>query len=193
MNDLDTLDWAESTATQQLAAARRGTPDQLCGLARRYDWRLFPEPVLGWIMAQKAIDLDSALTAFFNGEPERFNYIPKRDVPEKFADAARVLDNICLRVNSGFYLAHEGCGMLDNKRLKNWLLYQEADRAEGRRGRWILDERIIRTLREDRPAPAPAAAPLPDKSVSGLLRDILSPIAALGVSREHLKYLPTQD
>ena len=100
-------------------------------------------------MAQKCIDLGTALTVFFNGDPERFNYIHKREVPEHFQDAARVLDNICLRVNSGFYLGSPGQKMRSRDRLEKWLRYQKADRNEGRRGRWILDEQIIDRMQSE--------------------------------------------
>ena len=132
-------------------------------------------------------------TAFLNGEPERFNYIPKRDVPDRFRGAARVLDNICLRVNSGFYLGGGDGEILHNKRLRNWLTYQGEDRNEGHRGRWILDERILDTLRADALKLAPDAASAPSRSQSSLLRDVFSPVIELGVSRDHLKYLPGKE
>ena len=190
MHDFDNFDWKNSTVEAQLATARAADTAQLRQLARDYDWSGHPEAVLGWVMAQKAIDLCSALTAFLNGDPERFNYIPKRDVPDRFRGAARVLDNICLRLNSGFYLTQPGQTVSHQKRLKNWLAYQEEDRSEGRRGRWILDERILDVLNDDPLKLHPNAAAAPRKTQHGLWRDILSPVAELGVSREYLKYLP---
>jgi len=192
MTSFDQFNWANSTADAQLRMANEASTDQLRQLARSYDWRLFPEEVLGWVMAQKAIDLGSALAAFLMGEPERFNYLPKRDVPAKYRGAARVLDNICLRVNSGFYLSLPGCQIDNEKRLKNWLRYQEADRVEHVRGRWILDERILRTLKDDALKLDPNAPAAPCQTQNSLWRDMLSPVAELGVSREYLKYLPNQ-
>jgi hypothetical protein len=135
MIDFSSYDWSNGTPEDHQSIARRANPQELCLLARSYDWRLYPEDVLGWIMAQKCIDLQSALTAFLNGGPERFNYMPKRDVPEHHRASARVLDNICLRVNSGFYLINPGQTLGEEARLFRWLKYQEADRTEGRRGR----------------------------------------------------------
>lgn len=189
MEDLGTCDWSKADKSEQLEMARRSTTSQLRRIAREYDWRLHPEPVLGWVMAQKSIDLGSALSAFLNGEPERFNYMPKRDVPAELRDAARVLDNICLRVNSGFYLCAAGRDVSDKRRLKRWLHYQEIDRSEGRRGRWILDEKIVQSLYKQ--PELPKAAIIQEKPSTGLLRDLLGPVLELGVSRGCLKYLPS--
>ena len=98
------FNWSASTEVDHLAQARALSPDDLRVMVKTYDWSYYPDAVLGWAMAQKGIDLCSAMTVFFNGEPERFNYMPKRHVPEAHRGAARVLDNICLRINSGFYL-----------------------------------------------------------------------------------------
>lgn len=192
MHGFENFDWSNSTAEAQLAVTRRATPDQLRSLARNYDWRSFPEEVLSWAMAQKAMDLGSALTAFINGGPERFNYMHKREVPDRYRGAARVLDNICLRVNSGFYLSQPGSDVENRSRLDKWLSYQEADRSEGRRGRWILDERIIAMLESDALTLEPGNASAPQRTERSVLRDVLSPVMDLGVSREYLKYLPEE-
>lgn len=147
------------TVESQLRKARAATNEDLRRLAREFDWGNEPEAVLGWMMAQKSIDLGSALTVFFNGDPERFNYLAKRDVPKEYRGAARVLDNICLRLNSGFYRVRAGRKMPERVRLEKWLEFQSADRAEGRRGRWILDEGIVAGL--DR-APDSVGPPQPN-------------------------------
>lgn len=154
MQSFDRFDWSSGSEAEHLAMVRRGNEAQLRALARRYDWSLHPERVLGWIMARKCVDLGTALTVFLNGDPERFNYMPKRDVPDAYRGVARVLDNICLRVNSGFYLVRPGRDVADRPRLENWLTCQEFDRDEGKRGRWILDERIVAALPGSAPAPA---------------------------------------
>lgn len=135
--------------TTLLARARAAGPVGLRRMARTHDWDSTPEQVLGWIMAQKCIDLATALTVFLRGEPERFNYMPKRDVPTDFTGATRLLDNICQRVNSGFYLFYPGAQVSVRARLDTWLAYQNADRAEGRRGRWILNDAILDPLLQD--------------------------------------------
>jgi len=193
MNDFDGFDWADGTAETHLAMAQSASPDQLRALVRGYDWQYHPEKVLGWAMAQKPVDLASALTCFLNGDPERFNYIPKRDVPQSYHTVVRVLDNICLRVNSGFYLSLPGEAVAQDKRLRVWLTYQDEDRQERRRGRWILDERILDTLRDEALKLSPSAPAARHGEKASLLRDVISPVAELGVSREYLKYLPAED
>ena len=184
--------WSKGTPDEQLELAQTGTEDDLRALALLYDWQAFPETVLSWIMAQKCIDLGTALTAFLNGEPERFNYISKRDVPEKWRGAVRVLDTICLRVNSGFYLAWPDRDVIDRPRLERWLYAQSKDREEGRQGRFVLDEAIVDTLRNNElrlDRDSETAFYCENKS---LLRDLLSPVVELGVSRRMLRFLPDE-
>lgn len=136
------------SAEQQLSIAQAATEEELRRMARYYRWSRESEPVLGWIMAQKCIDLTSALSVFFNGDPERFNYLPKRDVPEAHLGAARLLDNICLRVNSGFYQLRPGPRIVEQTSARKWQAAQRADRTEGRRGRWVLDETLLQEALE---------------------------------------------
>ena len=157
-----------------------------------YDWAHYPEPVLGWAMAQRGVELATALRVFFNGGPERFNYIPKREVSEAYRGATRVLDNICLRINSGFYLVYPGREPACGKELHRWLTYQQADRDEDRRGRWILDEEILEPMLHDALRAAPGAETKKHKKTS-LLRDLLSPVVGLGVDRDVLKYRNRND
>ncbi len=128
---------------EQPRLARAATDEELRRIARNYRWSRHSEAVLGWIMAQRCIDLASALSVFFNGDPGRFNYLPKRDVPAAHRGAARVLDNICLRVNSGFYRPRPAPPIDGRARARRWLEVQRADSAEGRRGRWVLDEALV--------------------------------------------------
>ncbi|MDR9393050.1 MAG: hypothetical protein RI571_01860 [Roseovarius sp.] len=133
--------------------------------ARRYDWRDDPEADLGDIVARKCLDLETALAVFFNGRPERFNYLRKHEVPAGAQGAARVLDNICLRANSGFYLATGGDAEIRRcPRLAAWLNQQEKDRRDGRSGRYILDARMIAFLAAQ---PAGADAPAHDSVPDG--------------------------
>ncbi|WP_417727519.1 hypothetical protein [Roseovarius sp.] len=183
----DPFDWSASPVAQQIDHLRSLPPAALREAAATYDWSRQAEPVLGWVMAQREIDLGTALTVFFNGEPTRFNYMPKSHVPADYRGVARVLDNICQRVNSGFYLIHPAHVLRCQTKLSNWLGFQEADRAEGRRGRWILSEGILAPmlqddlrLRRDTTA-AKGARP-------SLLRDFLRPLIRLRVDRDALKF-----
>ncbi|MEO0371635.1 MAG: hypothetical protein AAF231_09295 [Pseudomonadota bacterium] len=185
--------WSNQTKEEQLQMARRASREDLRLMARAFDWSTDHEAVLSWMMANKAMDLASAITVFFNGDPARFNYISKRAVPTQYRGATKLLDNICLRINSGFYRTSNAVRVDNRHLLNNWLAFQEADRSEGRRGRWILDEAIIESafapsapapelaaveeLRPLEPAPAviepgPVTSAI-GRRVSGMLSDIL--------------------
>ncbi len=152
--------WSNQTQEEQIEMAHRASRDDLRLMARAYDWSNDPERVLGWIMSKKSIDLGSALTVFFNGDPARFNYLPKRDIPEEYNSITTLLDNICLRVNSGFYRISPSLRVDGRKRMEVWLLFQAEDRMDGLQGRWILDEGIVRPALD----PLPRTQELPDMS-----------------------------
>lgn len=155
------MDWTDGDARAHLSRVRNLPEARLCEVARSYDWGRYPETVLGWIMAQKCLDLDTALAAFFAGVPERFNYLHKREVPPEFAGQCRVLDNICLRVNSGFYLPRPQAETRSHEALAKWLAVQDIDRREGAAGRWVFDETIVMPLLS-RGEGIEVAAPLPE-------------------------------
>lgn len=190
MQSFDEFDWSHGTEDDHLAMARRANEDQLRQLARGYDWDMYPVPVLGWIMAQTSVDLGTALTVFLNGEPERFNYIPKHQVPQDYRDIARLLDNICLRVNSGFYLAHPERDVSSRKRLTTWVTYQKADQSEGRQGRYTFNEDVLTTLLNDALRLDLSSETAIYSQRPSLLRDLFSPVLELGVSRRLLRFKP---
>lgn len=192
MHSFDAFDWSTGTDKEHLAQARMLPREELPRLARSYDWAMHPEAVLGWVMAQKGIDLGAAVEVFFNGEPERFNYMRKSHVPAEFHGAARVLDNICLRVNSGFYLAYPKQDVAARKRVSRWLEFQHNDRAEGRRGRWMLDEQILSTLLDDTLRLEPSGDESLYAREPSLMRDLLSPIMEMGISRRIIRFLPVK-
>ncbi len=180
MQKFENFDWHQGKAEEHLAVARLGSTDQICELARDYCWFQHPEKVLGWIMAQKFVDLGTALTVFLNGEPERFNYMPKRDVPEGYRGVARLLDNICQRINSGFYLADPNSPLRNRRRVTKWLDCQTADHAEGHMGRWQFDARILDPLLNDT---LRFEVPEDQKKSHSLLYDIFSPAIDLATKR----------
>ena len=143
------FDWAQGSAASRIDILRRLTPQDLRAIAHFCPWTAESERVMGWIMAQRGIDLATAITVFLNAEPERFNDLAKREVPAPHRPTARVLDNICLRINSGFYLADTAAPAsqdVPERRLRRWIETQEGDRASRRRGRWILDDRVVAGL-----------------------------------------------
>lgn len=184
---------AAQSPQAQLDYLRSSSQNDARAFARRYDWSEDPKTVLGWLMAQKFMDLGTALSVFLNGQPQRFNYMPKRDVPEELQGAAQVLDTICLRLNSGFYLVWPDQDVEDRNRIERWLQTQAEDRLEGRQGRYVLDERIVETLlnnelRLDREKET--AVYFESRS---LLRDLFSPVLELGVSRRMLRFHPPEN
>lgn len=128
---------------KQLRLANAASDDRLRRMARAFRWSEHDEAVLGWIMAQRGIDLGTALGVFFAGDPGRFNYLPKRDVPVAYRGTARLLDTICQRVNSGFYRPDRGLRLAARAGARRWLEAQHADLALGRRGRWVLDTALV--------------------------------------------------
>lgn len=180
MVEFEDFDWNAGSAEAHLEMARRGTQAQIRSLARTYDWDQHPEEVLGWVMAQKCIDLGTALRVLMNGGPERFNYMPRQDVPEGYRGVARLIDNIVRRLNCGFYLADPDSPISDPKRIRKWLAYQRDDRSEGRLGRWQLEENILEPLLFDTLRLGPVAA---EEKKHSLLYDIFSPAIELATKR----------
>ena len=134
------------------------------------------------VMARRDIDLATALGVFFRGAPERFNYMHKHEVPAAHLAEVRLLDNICQRVNSGFYLPQPGRSLVCRDRLTRWLAAQEADRAARRRGRWILDPAIVAAARDAVACPAPEL-PRPAPRKGGLWQALVAPVRGLGPMR----------
>ena len=152
--------------------------DALAAALGAVDWSETPCKGLGRAMARRDVDLATALCVFFRGAPERFNYLPKPHVPDSHRAVARHLDNICLRVNSGFYLPAPGARLRCRGPLDRWLDYQRADRHEGRCGRWVLDETVLRPLFDAGWYQAPPA-PRPDREAQSLWRALLAPLRGL--------------
>lgn len=147
MGSLDDFDWKASTREEQLARLRVASVAELNRVMRDYDWALFPGAVLGHVSAKRGIGLSAALSAFFNGDPWRFNYLPKRDVGEVFRNQASLLDAICQRINAGFYLPDLAplC-VQDMARLEAWVANQRHDMREHRRGRWVIEDQALEPL-----------------------------------------------
>ena len=99
-------------------------------------------------------------------------------MPEQHRGAARVLDNICLRVNSGFYLVYPKLDVCSRTRIANWVAFQKADRQEGRSGRWILDETILENLLQDTLRLDRSALP-PETPPPSFLREVFAPVLEL--------------
>ena len=92
----------------------------------------------------------------------------------------RLLDNICQRLNSGFYLADPNSPLSDRRRITKWVAYQAFDRDEGSVGRWQLDECILEPLLNDT---LRLEVPEEEQKQPNLLMDILSPAIDLATKR----------
>ncbi|WP_137702033.1 hypothetical protein [Marimonas lutisalis] len=173
------IDWNEAGEDEQLRAVRKATTAQLNQLLRSYDWSLFHESVLGWAMAQKGLDMSAALSAFFNGDPMRFNYVPNSDVPASHRGICRLLDSIAQRVNAGFYLP----GTIEMRqdglsKLHAWIYYQQEDVADRRRGRWVFDEETLEPIlhpHRSEPSEPLEAEPEARFSLGQMVRPLLNP------------------
>ena len=178
---------ASGTVTNpEITALEHLSGDALAGTLDAVDWSEAPCAGLGRIMARRDVDLATALGVFFGGAPERFNYLPKPHVPDAYRPVARHLDNICLRINSGFYLPLPDTRVGCRSMLDRWLGYQRADRQEGRCGRWVLDEAMLAPLFDSGWYRAPQALrPAPDEG--GLLRAILAPLRDLRGPRAFMR------
>ena len=152
--------------------------------------------VEGFAALEHGPDLGTALTVFFNGGPERFNYMAKHEVPSAHRGAARVLDNICLRVNSGFYRVRPGRKVARRARIERWLAYQHADREEGSRGRWILDEAVVEAALKGRPPQAAGAMrdaeALRPLRGGGPAHTLWSRLVRRGPARQLRRFLPSR-
>ena len=128
-------------------------------------------------MAQKGLDLGTAMMVFFNGNPERYNYMRKDKVPLDARERCLVLDAVHRRVVSGFYLPDPDNGVVDIfPRILEWVERQEHDRALGRTGRWTFDPALftpisLSAVQADRDDDDPITSP----------RRLLSPVDARDV------------
>lgn len=167
MTKKKTFDWHNASEAEHLDHVRRATPAQRNEIIRAYDWAFYPEAVLGWATAQKTVDLGAALVAFFNGDPSRFNYLPKQDIGPEHRGTLRLLDSISQRINAGFYLPSPLACAAKIRKLDNWLYYQDQDVKDGRRGRWVFDRQILS------PALPPEPARITDEDAALLNPELL--------------------
>lgn len=183
MQDFASFDWDDGTEKDHVMMVRTGTPSQIRELAQTYDWGQHPVSVLGWVMAQKGIDLGTALNVFQNAKPLQYNYIGKRDVPAAHRGMCRLLDNICQRINCGFYLPEQGSGILREDKMHAWVRYQQDDAAEGRVGRWVLDAEMVNTAFA-LTAPEPDAHTFEEDTTGfGFIDALVKPFREQGLSK----------
>ena len=129
-----------------LARVKRATPQALGKTLGEADWAQVPLPVLAWASSRKGVSLKDALHGFFNADPMRFNYMRKSEVPAEFRAMCRVLDAMCLRINSSFF---DNVKAVDDDKLPdgfdNWITCQKLDLLAGKSGRWVIREAVLMT------------------------------------------------
>ncbi|MBU2982755.1 hypothetical protein KO498_13140 [Lentibacter algarum] len=150
----------------KLARIKRATPLALEKLLFEADWQQVPLPVLEWATSRKGVRLTAALQSFINADPMRFNYLHKNEVPQEFRAMCRLLDALCLRINSGFFDSEHPLKLADRPvGFDNWLSCQQLDKAAGKVGRWVIRERVL-TVPASRPPVLPFAeltSPVPNR------------------------------
>ncbi|MBY5973230.1 hypothetical protein KUV28_12790 [Ferrimonas balearica] len=176
MPSLARIDWAAATAEERLEALRRATDRQVCAMSRAVEWEPGSYEVIRWISAQVCVDLGSALTLFHNAEPERFDKVPRAQVPPAMQPVCAQLDALCQRINAGFYLPDPARKMIGPDRLATWLETQAEDARQGIEGRWRLNPAIVGQMANALPVKAGRRkAAAKEKS---LLGRIFSPLTA---------------
>ena len=177
-------DWAGEDVHALLGEVRGGTIIDRRQDVLRFDWADGDLSHLGWMMAQKGVDLGTALRVFLNGMPERWNYVPPRQLTESARARCRVLDAIHRRIVAGFYLPdpEQGVGPV-RAEMMDWIARQEGDRARGRVGRWLFKAELLEPLTLASTSPTDIRDVLDPAAISSrhalrrsLWRDLLAPI-----------------
>ncbi len=176
-------EWAGDDMRALLGEVRGGSTGDRRQDVLRFDWATGDLGHLGWMMAQKGVDLGAALRVFLNGAPERWNYTPPRQVPPEARDACRMLDTIHRRIAAGFYLPDPEAGVGPVRaEMMDWIARQEGDRARGRIGRWqfrpeLLEPLTLAAMPADIRDVLDPAAISPRRDVKrSLWRDLLAPL-----------------
>lgn len=184
-------DWTGADMRALLGELRCGSQSDRRKQALRFDWETGDPAHVGWIMAQKGIDLGTALRVFLNAGPERWNHTLPHHLPDAVRDRCRVLDAMHRRIMAGFYLPDPVAGIGPVRaEMLDWIARQDSDRTEGRTGRWQFraDLLVPLTLSAARADSLPARAEDPRrdwpdmtsepglvKPRGGLWRDLLAP------------------
>ncbi len=132
-----------------VARLKTMSESDLCELARRLDSTSMTSSVLGWISAQRSVDLGTAMTLFINAEPHRWNYIPKEEVDEADRRLVAALDALCQRINCGYYLPDPERPLEKVREFHEWMRTQESDDRSRRKGRWRFNSVTVAPMISD--------------------------------------------
>ncbi|WP_148234678.1 hypothetical protein [Pseudooceanicola batsensis] len=135
---------------RQISMLKKLKPEMLCSFIRRIEPMKTDVAVLRWIAARQELDLGTALTLFFAFDPGRLNLLPRNAYPKDLQDRCSVIDVLCQRINCGFYIPIAARKIEDQAQVRDWLCRQEQDVEIGRRGRWVLNDKIVAPLIAER-------------------------------------------
>ncbi|MWB77597.1 hypothetical protein GLS40_06145 [Pseudooceanicola sp. 216_PA32_1] len=135
--------WRGMSEAEQLWSLKSMGAEALCDVARTIKWDETSMGLIGWLSAQRDLDLGSAMTLFLNCDAGRFNHLPKDEVAEADRRRCGVLDAICQRVNCGFYLPDPRRPLDDDRGFKAWMTAQNQNRRSCGKGRWIFNPVMV--------------------------------------------------
>lgn len=158
---------------RQIAVLKKLKPEMLCSFVRKISpWKI-DVSVLRWIAARQELDLGTALTLFFNFEPARFNLLSRVNFPSDLRDHCAVADVLCQRINCGFYIPIASRRVEDTEQLTEWLRRQDEDVEIGRRGRWVLNAKLVGQMAEQ---PKPRAFGGRSGQRRGIVQGLFTPM-----------------
>ena len=83
MNKPLVQEWSAEDVSDLLLQVRGGSVAERRATVKSVNWARDDLRQLGWMMSQKDIDLATAVRVFLNGNPERFQYVGARNLPEE--------------------------------------------------------------------------------------------------------------
>ncbi|SER06278.1 hypothetical protein SAMN04488092_12311 [Thalassovita taeanensis] len=169
MNRLTTDDWNGASASEvvpEFAAVQKA--------ALAFDWNTGDMRVLGRLMSKLGLDLATAVQVFLNGRPRELNYLRKDEVALEDSARSAMLDCLHKKICCGFYLPDPNVGLAPVRaEAGRWIAAQKDDRAKGRVGRWVFDERKFEAISDD--GPRQIIMPQQGKRRPMLLRLLMEP------------------
>ncbi|MGH1423379.1 MAG: hypothetical protein ACRBBU_01515 [Pseudooceanicola sp.] len=172
-------DWLKSRDTHVLDRLKMLSARQLCVQARQLDWSITSAEVMGWICAQRSVDLGTAMTMFLNARPHRFNHTDREELNDADRRLCVALDALAQRINCGYYLPSPDAPMTNPRDFSAWMRVQESDRQSGRKGRWQFNPVVVAPMISDiRFQAKPSRFAPKSANNSRLFRRVLRPISA---------------
>lgn len=120
--------------------------------ALAFDWDHGDLKVLGAILSKLGLDLATAVQVFLNGDPERFNYLERDEVPLNMTARVAMLDCLYMKISYGFYLPDPALGLASVRReTEAWMAQQRRDQSQGITRRWVFNESHFSAISDQGP------------------------------------------